>query len=101
MSALYSIETAPSDFLGTGTAEEPEVNDRTDGNGRTAVILGRITVSSGVPTFAWEPSTLTDMAYLGVQIGRLNPLQMNDVNAPTHLFSYTNVNGVLVQTRLA
>ena len=71
MNALYSVEAAPSDWIGTGTVEEPQLNNRLDGDGRYGVILGRITVASGVPTFSWEPSTLTDMAYIGSHLATL------------------------------
>jgi hypothetical protein len=116
MEAIYSIEVAPNDFIGTGTAEEPEVTSRTDGNGRTAVILGRVTVASGIPTFAFEPSTLTDMAYIGAKISELladiaylqgeisginskiDPITIKDSIVTTNSYTLTIKSGVMTQT---
>jgi hypothetical protein len=113
MLATYAMESAPSDFLGAGsggTVEQPYLANRYDpGTGTYGVILGRVTVLSGTPTFAWEPSTLTDLSWIGAKIAamqaeidlintKIDPITIQDSVVTANYYTLKIESGVLTQT---
>lgn len=92
MAALYAIEAAPDDFVGSGDENYPQLSHgQPDTNGRYGTILTRLHKAATPPYYSWsiEPSTFTGIKDLSVLIQKLAPIDSPTFTGFPSWFSFT------------